>query len=196
LTLITPADMRGAALHAVLRAYVPRAAEEAADVERMLHLATRVDPWTRASALHATGSAVVVHPISKRVLLRWHERMQGWLQVGGHADPGETDPYRVALREAEEETGLHDLIAFPPHQPVMPIHIAVVPVPAGKGEPAHEHADVRYALATSHPDEVVAESETAPLAWLSVEDALVSVGEDNLRICLQRIDALFNGGGR
>jgi hypothetical protein len=29
--------------------------------------------------LHATGSAIVVHPDTARVLLRWHERMRKYL---------------------------------------------------------------------------------------------------------------------
>lgn len=61
-----------------------------------------------------TGSALMVHPSSGRVLLRWHERMQRWLQIGGHGDPGESDPLAVALRERREETGLPDLAPLVP----------------------------------------------------------------------------------
>jgi 8-oxo-dGTP pyrophosphatase MutT (NUDIX family) len=148
-----------------------------------------MDPWTRASPLHVTGSAVVVHPPSYRVLLRWHERQQGWLQVGGHADPGEADPFEIALREAREETGLVDLVAWPTPGVVQ---VSVVPVPAGKGEPAHQHGDIRYALATAHPEAVSPENPTAQLLWLSIEAALERVGEDNLRICLERIRVMLH----
>ncbi len=47
----------------------------------------------------------------------------------------------------------------------------MVDVPAGKGEPAHQHADVRFLLATRTPDAVVPEGPDAPLRWLSVADA-------------------------
>src|SRR5215470_15907145 len=98
----------------VLEGYVPSGDEEARDVQRLRRLIDEsADPWTRATPLHVTGSAVVIHPPTRRVLLRWHERMQAWLQVGGHADPGETDPFGIALREAREETGLTDLVAWP-----------------------------------------------------------------------------------
>ena len=153
-------------------------------------LASGDDPWSRATPLHVTGSAIVVHPPTKRVLLRWHERMQGWFQVGGHADHGETDPFAIALREAEEETGLRGLVAWPEGE-ARPIHVAVVPVPPGKGEPAHEHADIRYALATSEPEAIQPEDERAQLAWLSVDEAIARVGEDNLHVCLQRIAELY-----
>ena len=108
-------------------------------------------PWDRSTPLHVTGSALVVHPASGRVLLRWHARQHAWLQVGGHGDPGEDDPFAVALREAGEETGLSDLVAWPDERRA-PVHLVIVPVPEGKGEPAHEHADIRYVLSTADPD--------------------------------------------
>src|ERR1041384_8097498 len=133
-------------VQSVLDGYVAQSAEESQDLERLRELvSSSADPWTRASLLHTPGSAIVVHPPTARVLLRWHDRQQAWLQVGGHADPGETDPFAVALREAVEEAGLADLQAGPPAAQPVPIHVAVVPVPAGRGEPAHEHADVRFA---------------------------------------------------
>jgi 8-oxo-dGTP pyrophosphatase MutT (NUDIX family) len=177
-------------LAALLDDYVPQSDQEAADVGRLRELAVRHDVWARSSAVHATGSAVIVHPDSGRVLLRWHERMHGWLQVGGHADPGETTPFDIALREAREETGLADLEPWPdPRQPTL-VQVVIVPVPAGRGEPAHEHADLRYGLCTHRPDDATPESSVARLRWLPLADAIAEVAEDNLRLCLQRIAAL------
>lgn len=176
---------------AVLDAFRPLSTEEAADVERIRQLASAGDPFPRSLALHVTGSAVVVHPPTRRVLLRWHQRMQAWLQVGGHGDAGETDPYAVALREAAEETGLHDLAAWPdPARPTL-VQIVIVPVPASKHEPAHQHADFRYTLATSMPEAATPESPAARLAWLDLDEALATVAEDNLRVCLGRIAAML-----
>jgi 8-oxo-dGTP pyrophosphatase MutT (NUDIX family) len=177
----------------VLNDYEPRSAEEAQDVERLRELvSSSADPWTRASLLHITGSAVVVHPPTQRVLLRWHDRMQAWLQVGGHADPGETDPFVIAMREAQEETGLGDLVPWPAAASPRILQVAIVPVPAGKGEPEHEHADIRYAFSTGAPEAIAPETESAELAWLDIDDALRRVGWDNLRICLERIAALLH----
>jgi 8-oxo-dGTP pyrophosphatase MutT (NUDIX family) len=179
-------------LQAVLAGYVATSDEERRDLARLRSLvAESADPWTRASPLHVTGSAVVVHPPSRRVLLRWHDRMQAWLQVGGHADPGETDPFAIARREAAEETGLTDLVAWPNADSPRIVQVAVVPVPEGKGEPRHEHGDIRYALATASPEGITPESDSAALAWLTVEDALERVGWDNLRVCLARIATLM-----
>jgi 8-oxo-dGTP pyrophosphatase MutT (NUDIX family) len=177
-------------LTAAIRAYRPDDNGEESDLERISRLIqSEDDPWDRATALHITGSAVIVHPPSRRVLLRWHQRQQAWLQVGGHGDPGERDPLAVALREAEEETGLSDLSPWP--TPDLR-HVAIVSVPAGKGEPAHEHADLRFVLATGVPDAIVPESQQAQLRWLPVADAVEETSEANLRETLARVRRLLD----
>jgi 8-oxo-dGTP pyrophosphatase MutT (NUDIX family) len=182
-------------LAAELARYVPRATDEPSDVARLRDLAAADDPWSRSTRVHVTGSAVVVHPPSRRVLLRWHERMGGWLHVGGHVDPGETTALAAARREAQEETGLADLRPWPERDGQdgpAPVHLAIVPVPAGRGEPAHEHADVRYVLATDRPDDAEPESPTARLRWLPVTEAVEAVGQDNIRETLLRVTELLD----
>lgn len=183
----------GRPLSCELDAYAAETAAERRDVARIRELVAGGDPWARASALHVTGSAIIFHPGSGRVLLRWHERQQGWLQVGGHADAGETRPFTIALREAQEETGLCDLAAWPDSTRPAVIQIVIVPVPAARREPAHEHADIRYLLATDDPDAAVPESERAQLRWLSLEDAMGAVPEDNIRVGLDRIARIRSG---
>jgi 8-oxo-dGTP pyrophosphatase MutT (NUDIX family) len=169
--------------------YRPDGAPETADVQRVRVLAEAVaDPWRRDLPLHVTGSALIVHPPTARVLLRWHQRQQAWLQVGGHGDPGETDPLAIALREAAEETGLSDLVPWPDAQLR---HVVIVDVPAGKGEPPHEHADLRYFMATQTPDTARAENEHAPLRWLSLAEAYQATSEVNLRESLARLERLL-----
>ena len=63
-----------------------------------------------------------------------------------------------------------------------------VPVPAGKGEPAHEHLDVRYLLATDRPEDARPENPTAELRWLTVPEAIDLVSEENLRVLLHRLE--------
>ena len=180
-------------LVAQLDAHVAHDAVEARDLTRLQALARTDRPWDRSQPVHVTGSAVVVHPPSRRILLRWHERMAGWYQVGGHGDPGEDEPFAVALREGREETGLDDLVPWPDADRPELVHVVVVPVPAGKGEPAHEHADLRFALATDRPDAARPETATAPLRWLSIPEALDLVAEDNLCETLRRIGAVLDG---
>jgi len=172
----------------LLARYQPDGPAEAADLERIVAMTqTAADPWRRDIPLHVTGSALIVHPASGRVLLRWHERQQAWLQVGGHGDPGESDPLAIALREAREETGLADLVPWPDARLR---HLVIVNVPANAVEPAHEHADLRFILATRDPDAARPERPDAPLRWLSFREAFKLTAEDNLRETLARAERL------
>jgi len=167
---------------------------EAADVERIRGLlASQPDPWTRSTPLDLTASALVVHPASRRVLLRWHQRQGRWLQVGGHGDPGESEPLAIALREAAEETGLPDLAPWPDDTIR---HVVICAVAAGKGEPAHEHADVRFLMATDLPDAIRPESSDAPLRWLEIEEARELVGANNLQVTLDRAERALEARDR
>jgi len=173
-------------LAALLNDYQPQGEAETADLRRVQALAAGAeDPWLRELPLHVTASALIVHPPTARVLLRWHERQQAWLQVGGHGDPGESDALAIALREAGEETGLADLAPWPDARLRQ---VVIVGVPAGKGEPAHEHADLRFFMATGAPDTVRAENEHAQLRWLSLAQAREATSEANLREALTRLE--------
>ncbi|RKT17764.1 8-oxo-dGTP pyrophosphatase MutT (NUDIX family) [Streptomyces sp. 1114.5] len=170
----------------------PQGPVETADHQRARRLADVTDPadaWSRSTfPLHFTASALIVHPPTRRVLLRWHVRQQAWLHVGGHGDPGETLPLDIALREGREETGLTDLTPWPD---AALVHLAVVPVPASPVEPAHEHADLRFLLATGTPDRARPENPASPLEWLTVEEARQRTTEENLRQTLDRAARLL-----
>jgi 8-oxo-dGTP pyrophosphatase MutT (NUDIX family) len=176
-------------LAGLLDRYQPEGEAETADLRRVRALTeTAGDPWRRNLPLHVTASALIVHPETARVLLRWHQRQQAWLQVGGHGDLGESDPLAIAVREASEETGLADLEPWPD---AAIRHVVIVGVPAGKGELAHEHADIRYFMATGAPDQARAEHEDAPLRWLSLTAAREITSEPNLRETLARLERLL-----
>ena len=172
----------------LLARFHPRDAAEAADLDRSRVLARAADPWLRSLPLHFTASALVVHPATARVLLRWHQRQRAWLQVGGHGDPGEIDPVAIALREGREETGLADLVPWPD---AALLQVAIVDVPARGDEPDHQHADLRFMLATTDPDAARPESPSAPLRWLTVPQARAVTTEGNDRDLLDRAESRF-----
>ena len=176
-------------LTTLLDRYRPDGDAETADVRRVRALLeTASDPYRRDLPLHVTASALIAHPPTARVLLRWHQRVQAWLQVGGHGDPGETDPLAIVAREAQEETGLTDLVPWPDDAIRQ---VVIVRVPPGRGEPAHMHADVRFFMATANPDVARPESPDAPLRWLTLLEAHDTTSEPNLRTALARMEPLL-----
>jgi len=178
-------------LTTLLDRFRPEGDAETADVRRVRALMeSAADPYRRDLPLHVTASALIVHPPTGRVLLRWHQRQQAWLQVGGHGDPGETDPLAIVAREGEEETGLTDLVPWPDAEIKQ---VVIVDVPPGKGEPAHQHADIRFFMATGTPDAIRAENAQAQLRWLTLLEAHDTTSEPNLRTALARMGPLLLG---
>ncbi len=113
---------------------------------------------------HFTGSAWLVSADGRRVLLTHHRKLKLWLQPGGHAD-GDPDLRRVALREAEEETGLRGLHIEPDI-----FDIDRHRIPARPGEPGHWHYDVRYVVRAGEDERFVVSEESHALAWCDVRE--------------------------
>lgn len=122
---------------------------------------------------HFTGSAWVVSADGQRVLLTHHRKLDLWLQPGGHAD-GDIDLARVALREAEEETGVHGLQLENGEIFDLDRHL----IPARNTEPAHWHFDVRYVVRCGDDERFVVSEESHALAWREVAAIAADVGAD------------------
>jgi 8-oxo-dGTP pyrophosphatase MutT (NUDIX family) len=125
---------------------------------------------------HLTGSAWLVDADGTRVLLTHHRKLDRWLQLGGHAD-GDADLARVALREAEEESGLHDLVVEPAI-----FDLDRHRIPARGDEPEHWHYDVRFVVRTRGDETFVVGDESHDLAWCDIAAlANAADGDDSLR---------------
>lgn len=130
---------------------------------------------------HFTGSAWLVSADGERVLLTHHRKLGRWLQLGGHAD-GDRDLARVALREAEEESGLVDL----------QVETEIFDldrhwIPARGNEPGHWHYDVRYVVRVTGSERFAVSEESLALAWMPIEALVADPTTDaSLRQMAQR----------
>ena len=113
---------------------------------------------------HFTGSAWVVSADGMRALLLHHRKLGRWLQPGGHAD-GDGDLAGVALREAEEETGLRGLTVEPGI-----FDLDRHRIPARGAEPGHWHYDVRFVVHANEDEAFVVSEESHALAWRPVRE--------------------------
>ncbi len=129
---------------------------------------------------HFTGSAWLVDRSGERVLLTHHRKLDKWLQLGGHAD-GNGDLARVALREAQEESGLSDLIVEPA---IFDLDRHMIP--ARGNEPAHWHYDVRFVVRATGSEEFVVTFESHALAWREITQVAVDSSVDESVRCMAR----------
>ena len=113
-----------------------------------------------------------------RVLLTLHPIVGRWLQTGGHCEPGDSDIFAAAAREAHEESGIADLrIDADPLR--LDRHAVMCRPQSGAATELH-HLDVQF-LAVAPPGAQERRSaESIDLRWWSWS-ALPSDTDDSVR---------------
>lgn len=126
---------------------------------------------------HITGSAWVVSPDRRQTLLIHHRKLDRWLQPGGHAD-GDLDVAAVALREAQEETGLTSLRLISPagasvqaHQSPPIFDVDIHTIPARNDVPEHLHYDIRFLLEAESVEPFGTSDEIRDVRWFSLDES-------------------------
>jgi len=164
-TLTSEADLQ-VARAAVVAALPGDPEHEAARARILAFLDSHPDALHRTCLDgHLTGSALVVEPQRRRVLLLFHAKVRRWLQPGGHAD-GDGCLAHVALREATEETGIQGLRVL---TPAIDLDVHLFHHAAG-AEPDHLHLDVRHLVLCPEGARAVTNDESHGHAWVGVED--------------------------
>lgn len=149
-----------------LKNYSQRYAEEVDTVSRFEEFINRCPDCFERSLEegHLTGSAWLVDSSGEHVLLTHHRKLNIWVQLGGHAD-GDPDLAQVALKEAEEESGLEQLSI---EDEIFDIDIHKIP--ARKSDPEHFHYDVRFVVKHSGDGQYTVSEESHDLAWIKVSE--------------------------
>ncbi len=194
-------------LIAALEAHACADAKERADRDAILALLrSGKDAFARATFEpgHVTGSAFVLDAKEERLLMLHHRKLGRWLQPGGHADPGETDPLATALREAREETGIEGLLPHPRAPRPFDVDVHVIPerkgvrgaerlaggpgdLPREQAEPEHRHHDVRYLLIAPAGAEPAVSAESNALAWRPLAEAASPDADPALRRAIGKV---------
>jgi 8-oxo-dGTP pyrophosphatase MutT (NUDIX family) len=113
---------------------------------------------------HITGSAFIVNKELTKTVLVHHAKINKWLQPGGHAD-GETNIAKVALKEAEEETGLLSLKIIPE---IFDIDIHTIATRKEVSE--HLHYDIRFLIMADEAELFQISHESTDIQWIKLNE--------------------------
>jgi len=110
---------------------------------------------------HITASAWVLNKEKTKALLMHHSKLNKWFQVGGHCD-GNPDVLSVAIKEAQEESGIKNIIPISFEIFDIDIHL----IPENKKEKAHYHYDIRFLLQVVSDEQIIQNRESKELRWI------------------------------
>ncbi|GAB4396214.1 MAG: NUDIX hydrolase [Microscillaceae bacterium] len=172
---------------ALITQYVPQSEEEEVFQQQMLDLVRQAPDFAsrHRPEAHLTASAWVVNTARNACLLLHHQKLDRWLQPGGHIEPQDRSLAEAARREVNEETGLQELILLLDGQIVdLDIHL----IPASGKMAAHWHYDLRFAFEAPNPPALVQNQESKALGWLSAEEIFLRApGEASMTRMVQKM---------
>lgn len=145
---------------------------------------------------HFTASSWIVNKDRTKILLAFHNIYKSWSWTGGHAD-GEEDLLAVAVREAQEETGLIHVVPVSPD--IFSLEIVTVDGHRKRGKyvSSHLHINVTYLLEADEEEMLrIKEDENSNVAWFPIEEAVAASCEPWMQIIYQKLnDKLWSKQG-
>lgn len=135
--------------------------EETESLSKLLNfINTNPHCFERFNKGHITSSIWIVNHDGSEALLTHHKKLNFWLQLGGHND-GDNDCRAVALKEAEEESGILGLEFITTN--IFDIDVHAIP------SSCEYHYDMRYLLRAPKDAQFIVSEESHNLAWINRE---------------------------
>jgi len=135
---------------------------------------------------HITASAWLLNKEATHALLMHHAKLNLWLQLGGHCD-GNSNVLEVAIKEAQEESGIIDI--EPVSKSIFDIDVHLIPANAKEKE--HYHYDVRFLLRVMSDESIVKNNESTALRWVAQENAQLPTKELSVQRMFKKWQALW-----
>lgn len=155
--------MHRIALIEMLKSYFPKDQEELkfkSEIINFINLNSKC--FERSLDIgHITASSWLLNKGHTKALLLHHNKLNRWLQLGGHCD-GNPDVLAVSIKEAQEESGI--LGIAPISNNIFDIDIHLIPETAK--EKSHYHYDIRFLLNVTSDEEIIKNNESKELRWI------------------------------
>lgn len=170
--------------------YIPYNEQEVSDKELMLeYINTFNDVLTRENKMcHFTASNWIVNKDRTKVLMIYHNIYKSWAWTGGHAD-GDSDLLHVALKEAQEETGLSSLKLL--SDGIYGIQIVTVDshIKRGKFVSSHLHLDCCFLFEANEEDELrIKADENSGVKWIDINDTIKITNEEKMKPIYEKLN--------
>ncbi len=139
---------------------------------------------------HVTASGLVISP-NNNVLAIFHNKLQKYLQPGGHIESEDESLIDSAKREVAEETGLLEISVHPWCQGnLAPIFVDTHTIPENKNknEDEHCHHDFMFVFYVKDENIFLDQNEVSNFAWGSVEAVMRE--SSNMAKALQKMEKL------
>ena len=176
--------------------YIPYNEQEENDKEMMLkYIQTFEDVVTRENKMcHFTASNWIVNKEKTKALMIYHNIYKSWGWTGGHAD-GDSNLLHVALKEAEEETGLKNFKLL--NDGIFSIEILTVDshIKRGKFVPSHLHLNVSFLLEADENESLtIKPDENSGVEWIDIQKTIELTNEEKMRPIYQKLNEKLFGG--
>ena len=170
--------------------YKPYNEQEQKDQEIMIEcMNTYENILTRENKIcHFTASNWIVNKERTKVLMIYHNIYKSWAWTGGHCD-GDSNLLHVALKEAEEETGLKDLKVL--SNGIFGIQILTVDshIKRGKFVSSHLHLDCCFLLeADEYAVLKIKEDENSGVKWIDINKAVEITNESKMKPIYRKLN--------
>jgi 8-oxo-dGTP pyrophosphatase MutT (NUDIX family) len=160
-----PGPLHRDALALLSRWPAPDAEQERLRLAYVDHLRRHPDGLSRTCRPHhLTASTLVVSADHTRVLLSLHAKAGAWFQLGGHCEDADRTLAGAARREAVEESGISDLVLYPP-----PLQLDTHDVAFCGQNSDVRHLDVRFLAVAPAGAAPVVSAESTEVAWWPVD---------------------------
>lgn len=156
--------MKRSSLLNLLEAYHPQDVDEQ-KAKEIIQLFVHANPDCFERTLeigHITASSWLLNKEHTHALLMHHKKLNMWVMPGGHCD-GDSDTLAVAIKEAQEESGIINIQAVSPAIFDIDVHI----IPTTTKEKEHYHYDIRFLLHVTSKETTIQNDESNALLWIN-----------------------------
>lgn len=173
-----------------IKEYIPTNPQEENDKKIMLDYIKTYEHniLTRENKLaHITSSSLILNKSMTKILMIHHNIYRTWTWTGGHAD-GDSDLFYVAVKEAREETGVHNI--HPLSINIASIDIIPVYGHIKKGQyvSSHLHLNTSYLLIADEDEATsINLDETSDVRWVDIENIATHSNEPYLIAIYQKL---------